>query len=161
MFSSHSSARITQLRYQLATFKKGSLSITYYFHKMKSFADTWAAINQPLNDYEVVSYLLVGLSAEYDSFVTYVTTHGLILWCSITFMVTYWIMNQVLEQHTSVVDFGFLSASIATKNTNNPRSGSLPPKFSNSNGRGAYNSFFQEEGGVVVGMVLLPTNFLL
>jgi hypothetical protein len=41
---------------------------------MKEFADTNAAIDKPLIDCEVVSYIFARLSLEYDSFVTTVTT---------------------------------------------------------------------------------------
>lgn len=45
-----------------------------YFQKVTGLTDTLAAINQPLNDFEVVSFLLAGLKTDYDSFVTSVTT---------------------------------------------------------------------------------------
>jgi hypothetical protein len=37
-------------------------------------SDNLAAVGQPLNDFESVSYLLAGLGSEYDPFVTFVTT---------------------------------------------------------------------------------------
>jgi hypothetical protein len=69
-----SQGRIMQFRVQLTTFKKCTLSIAHYFQKLKEFANTNAAIDKPLIDCEVVSYILAGLSLEYDSFVTTVTT---------------------------------------------------------------------------------------
>ena len=74
MFTSQSRARIMQIHYQLATAKKGGSSISDYFQKFKGLADTLAAAGQPLNDFEIVSYLLAGLGPEYDPFVTSVTT---------------------------------------------------------------------------------------
>ena len=74
MFTSQSQARIMQIHYQLATAKKGGSSISDYFQKFKGLADTLAAAGQPLNDFEIVSYLLAGLGPEYDPFVMSVTT---------------------------------------------------------------------------------------
>jgi len=75
MFSSQSQAQIMQIHYQLSTIKKGNLSVTDYFQKVKQLVDTLAAFHQPLQDCETVSYLFGGLSSEYDSLVTSVTTH--------------------------------------------------------------------------------------
>jgi hypothetical protein len=63
-----------EIRYQLSTIKKGNLSVTDYFQKVKQLADTLASIHQPLQDCETVSYLLGGLSSGYDSLVTSVST---------------------------------------------------------------------------------------
>jgi hypothetical protein len=74
MYSSQSRARIMQVHYQLATLKKGGSSVTEYFQKFKALADTLAAADQPLNDFELVSFLLAGLGSKFDPFVTSVTT---------------------------------------------------------------------------------------
>jgi hypothetical protein len=41
---------------------------------LTGLTNSLAAVNQPINAFEVVSFLLVGLSSSYDSFVTSVTT---------------------------------------------------------------------------------------
>ncbi|XP_075633527.1 uncharacterized protein LOC142605988 [Castanea sativa] len=74
MFNSLSRARTMQIHYQLATLKKGNSSIANYFHQFTSLVDTIAAIAHALNDFEIISFLLVGLGFEYDSFVKFVTT---------------------------------------------------------------------------------------
>ena len=74
MFTSQSRARTMQIHYQLATLKKGNSSIVDYFHQFTTLVDTLAATAQPLNDFELVSFLLAGLGLDYDSFVTPVTT---------------------------------------------------------------------------------------
>ena len=63
-----------QIHYQIATMKRGNLSIADYFQRYTNLVDTLASIGNPLNDYELVSYFLSGLGSEYDSFVTSVTT---------------------------------------------------------------------------------------
>jgi hypothetical protein len=74
MFASQAHACIMQVHFQLATLKKGNSSVTNYFHKLKTLSDTLAACGQPLNDFEVVSFLLAGLGSEFDPLVTFVTT---------------------------------------------------------------------------------------
>jgi hypothetical protein len=74
MFSSQCKARVMQVHYQLATLRKGNLSVADYFQRFQSLADALAAVDQPLNDFELISFLLAGLGSDYDSFVTSVTT---------------------------------------------------------------------------------------
>uniref|UniRef100_A0A2N9FV57 Uncharacterized protein n=1 Tax=Fagus sylvatica TaxID=28930 RepID=A0A2N9FV57_FAGSY len=62
MFTSQSRARTMQIHYQLATLKKGDASIADYFHKFTGLADTLAAIDHPLKEFELVSFLLAGLA---------------------------------------------------------------------------------------------------
>lgn len=63
-----------QIHYQLAILKKGNWSIADYFQKFTNLVDTFVALDQPLNDSELTSFLLAGLGFDYDSFVTSVTT---------------------------------------------------------------------------------------
>ena len=70
LFASHSSARTIQTRQFLASTKKGNLSISDYFQKMKSFSDNLATIGQPLQNHEFTAYLLGGLDTSYDAIVT-------------------------------------------------------------------------------------------
>lgn len=75
LFASKTQARLGQLHFQLATLKKGSDSITdFFFRKTKLLADTMAAAGCQLSSTEFNTYLLVGLSIEYDSLVISVTT---------------------------------------------------------------------------------------
>jgi len=68
-FSSRSRARILQIRTQLATATKGSKTATDYFHYIKRLTDELAVAGQPLNHADIITYILAGLSHEYDSFV--------------------------------------------------------------------------------------------
>lgn len=63
-----------QTRLQLATLKKGSKSITEYFHKFKSLASSFSAAGQPLSHSEFTVYLLADLGFNYESLVTSLTT---------------------------------------------------------------------------------------
>ncbi|KAJ0972283.1 hypothetical protein J5N97_020242 [Dioscorea zingiberensis] len=74
MFSSQSKARIMQIQLQLSTIQKKDLYVADYFNKVKYLADTLAAIGRPLEDEEIITYLLAGLDSEFDPLVTSVTT---------------------------------------------------------------------------------------
>lgn len=74
MFSSSTRARTVQIRVELATTKKHGLSAADYFRKIKNLAIEMAAADVPLRDDEVIAYLLAGLGADYDAFVTSMTT---------------------------------------------------------------------------------------
>ncbi|XP_042962649.1 uncharacterized protein LOC122296919 [Carya illinoinensis] len=74
LFNSQSHARVIQLRYQLATISKGSSSISDYYRKLKHLSDIMSAAGTPLTSKEFISYLLAGLSNNYDALVTSITT---------------------------------------------------------------------------------------
>lgn len=69
MFASQSRARVIQLRARLASTRKGELSASVYFNKMKGFADEMAAAGKPLEDDDLISYILAGLDQEYNGFI--------------------------------------------------------------------------------------------
>jgi hypothetical protein len=73
-FSSSTRARTVQIRVELATAKKRDSTAADYYHKITGLANELAAAGAPLQDDEVLSYLLVGLPAEYDLFVTSITS---------------------------------------------------------------------------------------
>jgi hypothetical protein len=50
---------------QLSELKKRDDTITNFFNKVKSLADTLASIGQPLSDSEFTLYILNGLDKEY------------------------------------------------------------------------------------------------
>jgi hypothetical protein len=108
---------------------------------MKEFADTLAAIEKPLIDCEMVSYILSGLNSEYDSFVTTITTrldpismeelYGHLL----TF-------KSQLEQQTTVLDILFPFVNVVTKTTNNR--GSISSHYNSIQGNSSIRSTGRE-----------------
>jgi hypothetical protein len=123
LLSSQSQARIIQTRLQLSTLKKGATPVSEYFHKEQALGHSLAAINKPLQESELVSYILAGLGAEYDSLVTSITTridpisiddlYGHLLSYDLCF-----------EQHQSAVDVSILIANVAQRNH------AMSPRFS-------------------------------
>jgi hypothetical protein len=67
-------ARTVQICVELATTKKRDSTAADYYRKITGLANELAAAGAPLQDDEVLSYLLAGLPAEYDPFVTSITT---------------------------------------------------------------------------------------
>ncbi|KAL5772664.1 hypothetical protein ACOSQ2_012588 [Xanthoceras sorbifolium] len=74
LFSSESKANIMQLKLQLQTLKKGSLSMSEYLMKKKSIMDALAFAGHKLSDDDKFMYILRGLSQEYDPLVISVTS---------------------------------------------------------------------------------------
>lgn len=72
MFSSQSRSRILQLRSHLSREKKGELSASAYYSKMKSIAEM-AAIGKKIDDDELISFVLNRLDSEYNPFVSSVS----------------------------------------------------------------------------------------
>ena len=63
MFASQSEMNVLQLRAQLQLTKKGFLSISAYYLKMKALVDKMAASGNVLSDKELALYILGGLGS--------------------------------------------------------------------------------------------------
>ncbi|KAF5460471.1 hypothetical protein F2P56_020335 [Juglans regia] len=74
LHSAQSSAHFIQNQYQLATLKKGSESISEYYHKAQSLAASIGAAGHPLSTSQFSIYLLAGLGSDYEPIVTSITT---------------------------------------------------------------------------------------
>lgn len=75
MFACQSKAPVMQSRFQLASLKKGAMSISDYFEKAQTLTQNLAAIGEPVKESDLVSSIFARLSVEYDSLVTNYTTH--------------------------------------------------------------------------------------
>ena len=64
MFSSQSKARVVQLRTQLNQTRKENKTADVYFNQIKTLADEMAAARKPLDNDDVISYVLAGLHDE-------------------------------------------------------------------------------------------------
>ena len=99
-----------QIHYQLATLKKGNSSVADYFHQFTTLVDTLAAIDQALNEFEIVSFLLAGLGLDYDSSLTSVTTRVDPL--SIEDLYRHLLAHEIrLEQQQPTVDLALAGAN--------------------------------------------------
>ncbi|KAH9754624.1 retrovirus-related pol polyprotein from transposon RE1 [Citrus sinensis] len=70
MFMSQSKARYMPLKMQIQTTKKGAMSVSDYFDKMKKIADNLAIGGNPLASTDFIMHLLTGLDDNYESLVT-------------------------------------------------------------------------------------------
>jgi hypothetical protein len=68
-FASQLRSRILHLHNQLVATRKGDMSIASYFSTMRAYVDEMAAARKPLDDDDVVSYILNGLDADYNSLI--------------------------------------------------------------------------------------------
>ncbi|XP_010241784.1 PREDICTED: uncharacterized protein LOC104586305 [Nelumbo nucifera] len=74
VYASPSRARLMQIKHDLHHLNKGSKSMTDNFHKVKSLSDSLATVGHPLHIDDIILYTIGGLSSEYDSLVTAITT---------------------------------------------------------------------------------------
>ena len=69
-FSSQSRSRISHLKRQLQTLTQGTKSCSEYLESAKTLADQLAAAGKPVDDQDLISFLLGGLQSSYTPFVT-------------------------------------------------------------------------------------------
>ncbi|XP_073363640.1 uncharacterized protein [Aegilops tauschii subsp. strangulata] len=70
MFLSQTQANIVNTRIALSTTKKGTATIADYIGRMKALGNEMASAGKPLDDDDMVSYILAGLDYDYISFVS-------------------------------------------------------------------------------------------
>ncbi|CAL2280030.1 unnamed protein product [Prunus armeniaca] len=69
-FSQQSLANSAQLKFRLFSITKGSRSISEYLAQAKSLADELTAIQEPVSNSDLVTYVLRGLGIDYQMIVT-------------------------------------------------------------------------------------------
>lgn len=67
MFSAQSRANVRHIKRQLHSLRKEELSAAEYMHKMKALADVMAAAGSPIDDDDLIDYILIGLGSGYNS----------------------------------------------------------------------------------------------
>uniref|UniRef100_A0A2N9IH96 Reverse transcriptase Ty1/copia-type domain-containing protein n=1 Tax=Fagus sylvatica TaxID=28930 RepID=A0A2N9IH96_FAGSY len=149
MFTSQSRARGMQLHHQLSTLKKGDSSMADFYHKFTSLADTLTAIDQPLKDFDLVSFFLAGLGSDYDALVTAIQQRR----GDVTLDELYgdFLSRELhLAQHQPFVDLSLASANFPNRSFSNRggRGGrsSHPPNSSNSGRSFTFNQQRQHRG---------------
>lgn len=70
MFSSRTRARAVNTRLSLATAQKGNQSVAEYVGKMRALGDEMSLAGRPLEEEELVEYIIQGLEAEFNPMVT-------------------------------------------------------------------------------------------
>uniref|UniRef100_A0A453RGX2 Retrotransposon Copia-like N-terminal domain-containing protein n=1 Tax=Aegilops tauschii subsp. strangulata TaxID=200361 RepID=A0A453RGX2_AEGTS len=66
MYSSQSLSRVNNIRTSLINTQKGNQSAAAYFATMRGLADELAAAGKPIQDDELISYILHGLDQKYQ-----------------------------------------------------------------------------------------------
>jgi hypothetical protein len=67
--ASQTRARAVNVCMALATTRKGNLSVAEYLAKMQGLGNDMAGTGKPLDDEDLVQYILAGLDEDYDSIV--------------------------------------------------------------------------------------------
>jgi hypothetical protein len=68
-FASQSQSHILYLRNQLIATQKVEMTFMMYFSAMRSYTDEMAAAGKPLNDDDIVSYILNNVDTDYNSLI--------------------------------------------------------------------------------------------
>ncbi|KAL5576633.1 hypothetical protein UlMin_018332 [Ulmus minor] len=115
MFSSSSRARFMQLRLQLQTTKKNSMSMIEFIRKIKGFSNSLAAIEEPVSYQDQIMNLLAGLGADYNIVVTSISARDnqLFLEAIYSLLLTF---EHRLEQQNSVDETGTMNANFTQNN---------------------------------------------
>jgi hypothetical protein len=69
-FTSQSRSRISHIKRQLQNLKQGSMACSDYLRTAKVWADQLAAVGRPIDDEDLISYIIGGLSPIFNSFIT-------------------------------------------------------------------------------------------
>jgi hypothetical protein len=72
LYSSETHARSVNMHIAPATTKKNQCTVSDYYAKMTHYADELVASSAPLCDYELITYLLIGLAEDYNLIFTVV-----------------------------------------------------------------------------------------
>ena len=70
MYASQNRARVVNTRLTLATAQKGNQTITEYVGKMRTLGDEMVAAGRPVEDDDLLTYILTGLDVEFNPVVT-------------------------------------------------------------------------------------------
>jgi hypothetical protein len=76
MFASQSRTRVSNLRVALAKTRKENMTTAAFFTKMKGFADELAAAGRPIDEEELVEYLLASLDETYNPLFAAIGVNG-------------------------------------------------------------------------------------
>lgn len=132
MFSSQTRARAVNTRLALSTTRKESSSVAEYVGKMKSLGDEMAAAGRPLEDDELVEYILTGLDEDYDSVVSSALGRAEPISVSELY-------SQMLAFETRMNLRNNGNSSGSSANAANRRGRGGPGRFGRSGGRGGRN----------------------
>lgn len=75
-FASQTKAKVNQLKTQLRSLKKGSLSATDYLLKIKKLVDSLFSVGSPLTTADHIEAILEGLPEEYNAFIVSITSRS-------------------------------------------------------------------------------------
>jgi hypothetical protein len=69
-FASQSKSRISHLKHQLQNLQQGSLTCASYLTEAKFLADQLSAVGKPVDDDDLISFIIGGLNPTFTQFIT-------------------------------------------------------------------------------------------
>ena len=76
LFTLKSKAKLLQLKMQIQSLRKGSMTMSDYFAKMENTVDQCAMAGCFVSEEDLVFYILASLGSEYDPIICSITTHN-------------------------------------------------------------------------------------
>ncbi|KAL5540795.1 hypothetical protein UlMin_042408 [Ulmus minor] len=117
IFSSSSRARIMQLRLELQTLKKGSMSMMDYLMKLKGFSNNLIVVGEPISEQDQIMNILAGLGAYYNAVVIAINSRDdtISLEAGHSMLLSY---EHRLELQNSVDNVPMVTANLASTSQN-------------------------------------------
>lgn len=134
MFSCKSKAGTINVLLALTTTQKGPMSISEYIAKMRSLADEMAAAGKPLDEEELVAYIINGLDSEFDAAV-----EGLMATARIAPVSISHVYSQLLSYENRIrIRQAYLTTSANAANRGGGRGGRGSSTGNRGGGRGGF-----------------------
>ena len=133
MFTAENSAGVRNLRRQIQALRKGDRPAGEYMQKVKSLADSMAAVGSPLRDDEIIDYMLTGLGSAFNPIAASMNFAGV----PVTFPAFYSnvLHYEALQQQQSEVEDWQSSANAASRPAYHDHAGRVPDSGRPSGGR--------------------------
>jgi hypothetical protein len=74
-FASSTRSHVSHLKRQLQSLRQGSKSCSEYLKNAQSLSNQLAAIGKPIDDEDLISYIISGLNPSFNAFVTVFSIH--------------------------------------------------------------------------------------
>jgi hypothetical protein len=140
-YASQSRSHISQLKRQLQSLQQGNKTCSEYLNTAKQWADQLSAVGKPVEDDDLISFVISGLSPVYNSFVAAFSFH--VHDRAMTFanfqaeLLSHEVLLQSQEHHTLTPETGNFalytnkqgSSNFSNQNSSNFRKTRFPPRF--------------------------------
>ncbi|PKA52500.1 5'-3' exoribonuclease 2 [Apostasia shenzhenica] len=127
-FTSHSRARVLQLKAQLQMIKQGDSSIDDYMQAIKNIINNLSTIGHSMSDPDILMHVLAGFNSTYDSIIPAITTR--------VDDFTLEEVHEILSSHEHLLQLKFTKITTVTLPSINTARRECPSPSNTNRGRG-------------------------